>query len=368
VLRDVVWTLATEGKSEAEIWDVWQQIVARTPLTKPDKPWTRQDFQRELRGVPGKIQERAMADQQAAQAAAAWLGNGQAQGQPSGPEVGQLAGQARENLHQHIRGWLGERERFHSAIDEFSSHSDKLGPRWLYHRGVPSSTAARRAGAGRRLGEQELENRRAVARDLFTEMVAHGQQCYPGIELPGWAEAELGDIAVAATICRRPVPRDGYGRREIIGLPVTEEPYRLGYQIKALARGAMAIGYGAVEAVALARRCAMDTVPPVRVRVLWALQDGRLLTAAAIGKMTATDRKVARRALEDLRALLITSCPAEDRSDYDDVSGVIYDEEGEPVRKLWKLSAATDEDAAERVALVRDVMGKLYARPETRPI
>jgi hypothetical protein len=256
------------------------------------------------------------------------------------------------------------------AIDEFSSHYDKLGPRWLYHRGVPSTTAARRAGAGRRFSEQELEERRAKARDLFTEMVTHGQRCYPLIALPDWAEAELGDIAVAATICRSPVPRDGYGRREIIGLPVTEEPYRLGYQVKSLARGAMALGYGAAEAVALARRCAMDTVPPVRVRVLWALQDGELYTAAAIGKITSTDRKVVRRALEDLRALLITACPAEDRSEEDDVSGPIYErvdgEGSELVIKRWMLSASRDEDARERVDLVRDVMGKLYARPVRR--
>jgi hypothetical protein len=248
------------------------------------------------------------------------------------------------------------------AIDEFSSHADKLGPRWLYHRGVPSTTVARRAGAGRHITEQQLTEHRAEAGRLFTEMVTHGLRCYPLTVLPGWAEAKLGDIAVAATICRSPVPRDGYGRREITGLPVTEEPYRLGYQVKALARGAMSIGYGPVEAVALARRCAMDTVPPVRVRVLWALQDGRQYPAAAIGKITGTDRKVVRRALEDLRALLVTACPAEDSSELDDVSGPIYDEDGALLQKIWLMSPGKDEDTRERVALIRDVMGKLYAR------
>jgi hypothetical protein len=133
----------------------------------------------------------------------------------------------------------------------------------------------------------------------------------------------------------------------------------------------MAIGYGVAEAVTLARRCAMDTVPPVRVRVLWALQGGRRYTAAAVGMMTATDRKVARRALEDLRALLITACPAEDNSDFDDVSGPAYDEEGNLIVKRWMLSLSQDEDALERVALVRDVIGKLYRGPQqagTRPI
>ncbi len=51
VLRDVIWKLAAEGKTDAEIWDVWQQIVAKTTLTQPDKPWTRRHFNRELKGA-----------------------------------------------------------------------------------------------------------------------------------------------------------------------------------------------------------------------------------------------------------------------------------------------------------------------------
>jgi hypothetical protein len=247
------------------------------------------------------------------------------------------------------------------AIDEFSSHSDKLGPRWLYHRAQPSTTKARRTGAGKRITERQLEANRAKAREIFTEMVTHGQAAYAGITLPEEAERKLGDIAVAATICRSPVPRDGYGRRDIIGLPVTEEPYRLTAQVKSLTRGAMAIGYTVDEAVELARRCAMDTVPPVRVRMLRVLQkDGARLTAAAAGRLAETDRKVARRALEDLRALRITACPVEDRCDWDDPSGYVeYDKEGNPLPKLWMLSMSQEPDVAERVNLVRDVARKL---------
>ncbi|MDQ2874517.1 MAG: hypothetical protein M3Y33_06805 [Actinomycetota bacterium] len=249
------------------------------------------------------------------------------------------------------------------AIDEFSSHSDKLGPRWLYHRGVPSTTTARRAGAGKRISERQLEANRATARQLFTEMVTHGQAAYLAARLPDEAEAELGDIAVAGTICRSPVPRESYGRREIIGLPVTEEPYRLGYQLKSLARGAMAIGYSTAGAVALARRCAMDTVPPVRVRVLRVLQgDGTALPAAAIGRLAQTDRKVALRALGDLRALQITACPVEDESDADDTSGPYS-----AGPKLWMLSQSQDEDVAEKVGLVRDVVRKLSTRADSVP-
>lgn len=75
VLRDVVWKLAAEGKADAEIWDVWQQIVAKTVLTQPDKPWTKRHFNRELKGVreqqpgmaafPPESREQIMAQAQA---------------------------------------------------------------------------------------------------------------------------------------------------------------------------------------------------------------------------------------------------------------------------------------------------------------
>lgn len=264
------------------------------------------------------------------------------------------------------------------AIDEYSSHSDKLGPRWLYYRGtaIRKPTAARRAGAGRRISERQLEASRAEARNLFTQTARAGQAAYPSVTLSDAAEAELGDTAVAAAVCRSPVPRDGYGRREIIGLPVTEEPYRLGYQLKSLACGLIAIGLAEDDAVALARRCAMDTVPPVRVRVLWALrEDGAALTHGAIGKIVGVDRKVPRRALEDLRALGITCCPVEDSDTMiEDPASYVFRktmEDGSEriIPKLWmlSLSESLDEDAAEKVNLVRDVVRKLATSAEGVP-
>jgi putative DNA primase/helicase len=78
VLRDVVWKLAAEGRSEAGIRDVWQQIVARTPLTRPEEPWTEYHFQLALKGAQEKAQERAMEDGQAAQAVPGWMLQGPA--------------------------------------------------------------------------------------------------------------------------------------------------------------------------------------------------------------------------------------------------------------------------------------------------
>jgi hypothetical protein len=256
------------------------------------------------------------------------------------------------------------------AVDDFASHSDRLGPRWLFHRGKSSKTATRREGAAKRMTEKQLEANRAKARELFTRVVTHGQAAYPAIELPEDEDAALGDIAVAATLCRSPVPRGGYGRREITGLPDTEEPYRLAAQLRALARGAMAIGCSAQEAVALARRCAMDTVPPVRVRMLWVLAHAAEgLTAASAGRAAEVDRKVARRALEDLRALGIITCPVEESTNDEDTTGVIWvadqTDDGKKfmkrIPKVWMYAYIQDPEIQERVELVRQTVLSLSA-------
>ncbi len=258
------------------------------------------------------------------------------------------------------------------AIDDYASHSDKLGPRWLCYRGTAAvnPTAARRAGAARRLSEQQLERNRARACELFTMMALAAMAAYPHISLTSAAEAELADIAVTATLLRSPVPRDGYGRREIIGLPVTEEPYRLNAQLRSLTRGLMAIGYPEGGAADMARRCAMDTVPPVRIRVLMPLRDGASLTHAAVGKITGMDRKVARRALEDLRALGITECPVEDNDLMveDTASYVFRDKDDHVIPKRWRLAMPDPyTDEAEKVNLATYAARKLATSQNAVP-
>lgn len=248
------------------------------------------------------------------------------------------------------------------AIDEYSSHSDKLGPRWLYHRSAATTTLARRTGAGKRITERELMANREQARELFTPMVTAGRAAYPHIGLSDAAEQTLGDAAVAAAICRTPVPRDGYGRREINGLPSIEEPYRLAAQIKSLARALVAIGYTEDGAVTFALARAMDTVPPIRVRMLRVLNpEGTALGVAAAGRSAGIDRKVARRSLEDLRALGITACPVEDASEEEDTAQVrTFGGSGQEQSKIWRMGGSGGtEELAERVRLVREVVTRL---------
>lgn len=55
VLRDVVYECVALGLSDAVVRLIWEQIVARTPLTRPDEPFGLPDFQRHLHGARGKL-------------------------------------------------------------------------------------------------------------------------------------------------------------------------------------------------------------------------------------------------------------------------------------------------------------------------
>lgn len=54
-LRDFVWDLVSQGLPDAFIRSSWQVVVDKTPLTKPDEPWTEKDFDRHLRGAREKL-------------------------------------------------------------------------------------------------------------------------------------------------------------------------------------------------------------------------------------------------------------------------------------------------------------------------
>lgn len=54
-LRDLTWHLASLGRSDAEIELVWKAVVSRTPLARPDHPWTEGDFQQHLQSARRKL-------------------------------------------------------------------------------------------------------------------------------------------------------------------------------------------------------------------------------------------------------------------------------------------------------------------------
>jgi P4 family phage/plasmid primase-like protien len=54
-LRDLVWDAVSRGMSDVMVRVLWDTVVARTPLARPDQPWTGADFDRHLSGAREKL-------------------------------------------------------------------------------------------------------------------------------------------------------------------------------------------------------------------------------------------------------------------------------------------------------------------------
>lgn len=204
------------------------------------------------------------------------------------------------------------------VIDNYTAHADALGPRWLYLRMPEQSTRVRRRAAARS-NRAELETNRTRARELAAVIVDQARQRVPGTELDQETRDAIADVAVVVCAGRGAVPREGYGRREVNGMAVVEEPHRLVAQLHALTRGALALGVTLPDALRLARRAALDTVPRARLAALEVLAQGEALTVGHVAERGGLHRQVARMALEDLREVRLACCPIEDTAEVDDV-------------------------------------------------
>lgn len=224
------------------------------------------------------------------------------------------------------------------AIDDYSTHSDALGPRWLYLRMADVPRATRRRAAGRRT--TDLAAKRAVARQAAREAVLTARGHLRDVDLTDDTLTTLGDAAIVVAAARGAVPRDGYGRREIIGMPVVEEPHRLVGQLQLLTRSLLALGLTVGEAEHIAVRAALDTIPRSRLAVLTALAHGEVHTVSTLADAAGLNRKVARFAVEDLREVELTCCPVEDDADVDDLADL------RTIRRDWQLTTDLGDLAA----------------------
>ena len=101
-------------------------------------------------------------------------------------------------------------------------------------------------------------------------------------------------------------------------MPTIEEPPRLVHQLEALARSLKALGEPNEFAIAICRKCALDTIPRPRMAVLAQLSLGEPLTVAELHRRTGLHKHVVRRTVEDLQVIGLTSCPAEEESEFDE--------------------------------------------------
>jgi hypothetical protein len=187
------------------------------------------------------------------------------------------------------------------VVDNYSSHADALGPRWLYFR-IPELSAAgkRRAAEHARIVAQDKRAHRQHVRELATVAVGDAAANVGVAVVPERLADAIVEAAIVATQARAGVPRSSYGQRDVVGEVVREEPMRMAGQLELLARGLLALRVTVPRTVQLVRRCALDSVDQTRRRALGELAAGEVLTAADVARRARCNWHVAARALEDL--------------------------------------------------------------------
>jgi hypothetical protein len=190
------------------------------------------------------------------------------------------------------------------AVDNYASHADALGPRWLYFRVPPANEWQRREASRRaRQGAIALRDRRVHVRTLAGALVRDAVERAHRIQVSERLGHQLDDAALVTCLGRAAVPRDGYGKRPIIGMPTVEEPPRVAGQLDSLARGLLALGLSEAGASARCRKAALDSMPLARRACLASLASGERLSQSELARRAGCDRFVARMALEEFAAI-----------------------------------------------------------------
>ena len=153
-----------------------------------------------------------------------------------------------------------------------------------------------------------LADLQAEARRRASALVRAARRIVADVDLDDDMYDQLEDAAMLTCLGRAAVPRHAYGKREIDGIPIIEEPARVTGQIVSLAKSLLALGVSRARALALAGKCALDTVPQARLSVLRHLADGGAMTVSELRRRTGLHRHVARHALEDMEVLDLTGC------------------------------------------------------------
>ena len=204
------------------------------------------------------------------------------------------------------------------AIDNYTSHTDALGPRWLYCRLAEVNAESKRLASQKRRNATDVGQKQKAATAYAAELVREARGRVQMMQLPESVYDAIEDAAIVTCYGRADVPRSPYGRREVEGMPTIEEPPRLVHQLEALARSLKALGEPDEFAIAICRKCALDTIPRPRMAVLAQLSLGEPLTVAELHRRTGLHKHVVRRTVEDLQVIGLTSCPAEEESEFDE--------------------------------------------------
>jgi len=189
-----------------------------------------------------------------------------------------------------------------SAIDNFSSFLNALGPRFLYYRLAYRDLFTKRAVMRKARSAGPPGAKLARAQELAVALMVEVVEVVNDVHLSSVLDEQIEDASIVAAYGRAVVPRDY--RREIDGVPEPEEPTRLAKQLTTLTTCLIAIGLSDPEAVAMASKVALDCMPWIRRRVLEVVAESEPpATATSVAKLLNFDVKTVTRALVDLKVI-----------------------------------------------------------------
>jgi hypothetical protein len=208
------------------------------------------------------------------------------------------------------------------TIDRHHAVMGAMGERFVLYRmpEVDPDAQARRA-----LGHAGREKQMRAELAAAVEAVLEHATTTP-TERTDDETTRLVSLATLVVRARSAVERDGY-TRDIELVPGPEAPTRLAIVLDRLLAGLAVIGADRADAWRVVEKAALDSVPALRLALLYALDYGTLDTndlATAIRHPSTTTR----RALEDLTAHGLVECERQD---------------GDKKPHLWTLSTFTRE-------------------------
>ena len=190
------------------------------------------------------------------------------------------------------------------SIDSHHAVIGSMGERFILYRLPPTDADSQVRRALAHVGRETTM--RAELADAVEAVLFDVQTGWLATEADAETTERLVKIATLAVRCRSAVERDGY-TREVQLVPEPEAPARLALVLLRLLNGLRAIGLDAGTAWPLVVKCALDSMPALRRKVLEDLL--RRTTPAStteVGEAVRHPTTTARRSLEDLAAHDIT--------------------------------------------------------------
>ena len=186
------------------------------------------------------------------------------------------------------------------SIDSHHAVIGSMGERFILYRLPPTDADSQVRRALAHVGRETTM--RAELADAVEAVLGDVQTGWLANDADTDTTERLVKIATLAVRCRSAVERDGY-TREVQLVPEPEAPARLALVLLRLLNGLRAIGLDAGAAWPLVVKCALDSMPALRRKVLEdLLRRSTPATTTEISEAVRHPTTTARRALEDLAA------------------------------------------------------------------